>query len=234
MSSREIISKEREKIEQRLCRSELYPLIGAYYEDGQIALAFAHAGDYISGTGKKGYQIIYILDGTVQIFSFCHSGKRVLLDEVGGGEFSGHISKVRGFNYESTLIARTDCVYLEIPDAIFDKLMKNKDFALTFYKTTSQRTYHMYRKTLALNLFTKEENVAYYLLKNSQELVIRGSLDSLSEEMGISRRSLCYLFRDWKKEKIIDRCTGGYEIKDQTRLEEIAKNVSEYNEQTAG
>ena len=230
MVSKEKSPRDKVKIEEKLRQSELYPLIGAYYERGQITLAFAGAGDYISGAGKKGYQIIYILEGMVQIFSFCHSGKRVLLDEVGAGEFSGHISNARGFNYESTLIARTSCCYLEIPDPVFDMLMKDKDFALTFYKTTSQRTYHMYRKTLALNLFTKEENAAYYLLKNSRDQIIKGSLDSLSEEMGISRRSLCYLFRDWKKEQIIDRCTGGYQIKDQKRLEEIAKNVSEYTE----
>lgn len=224
----ERLSGDRQKPEQKLKEAQVYPFLKKYYEAGQVKMRFSEAGECISGSTKKGYQIIYILEGTVQIFSFCYNGKRVFLDQVGAGDFCGHISKVRGFNYESTLIARTLCCYLEISDLVFDELMKNKDFALEFYKMTSQRTYHMYQKTLALSLFSREENVAYYLLKNSNDRIIRGSMDSLSEEMGISRRSLCYLFAEWKKEGILTRCTGGYRITGPGRLKNLAKHVLEY------
>lgn len=228
MYSRKLIEKDKEIIEQTLKRSEIYPLIQQYYESGEVMLAFSASGECIAGTAKNGYQIIYILKGEVQIFSFGYNGKRVLLDQVATGNFCGHISKLRGFNYEATLVAKTDCYYLEIPDPKFDLLMKNKDFALEFYRATSQRTYAMYQKMLALHLFSKEENAAYYLWKNRSGKMIYGSLDSLSEEMGISRRSLCYLFRDWKKENIIARCNAGYQIMDMERLEELSKNVRVY------
>lgn len=45
--------------------------------------------------------------------------------------------------------------------------MENPAFALEFYRSTSSRTYQMYRKVLSLTLFTAEENTAMYCLMPS-------------------------------------------------------------------
>lgn len=160
-----MIQTVRGEVETGIRELEIYPLIAAHYEAGRIPLCRAQAGDCIADAGDSGCHIIYLLRGDVKIFSFSYKGRRMLLDQVGRGEFSGHISKLRGFNFDSTIVARTDCMYLEFSDDLFQELMGNPPFALLFYRSTSKRTYHMYRKTLSLNLFSLEENAAFYFLR---------------------------------------------------------------------
>lgn len=159
-----MIQTVRGEVETGIRELEIYPLIAAHYEAGRIPLCKAQAGDCIADAGDSGCHIIYLLRGDVKIFSFSYKGRRMLLDQVGRGEFSGHISKLRGFNFDSTIVARTDCMYLEFSDDLFQELMGDPAFALVFYRSTSKRTYHMYRKTLSLNLFSLEENAAFYFL----------------------------------------------------------------------
>lgn len=86
-------------------------------------------------------------------------------------------------------------MYLEFSDDLFQELMGDPAFALVFYRSTSKRTYHMYRKTLSLNLFSLEENAAFYFLMGGGDLV-SATLETMSEEMGMSRRSLCAISSD--------------------------------------
>ena len=137
------------------------------------------------------------------------------------------ISKLRGYNFESTIVARTPCTYLEFPDQVFTQLMEQGDFALRFYQGTSQRTYHMYRKILSLNLFSLEENTAFYAVTHQNHMEGM-TLDDISEEIGISRRTLCYIIRRWKEAGILEKAPRGYHIRDLATLEDMAHNIRQF------
>ena len=228
-----MIQTVRGEVETGIRELEIYPLIAAHYEAGRIPLCKAQAGDCIADAGDSGCHIIYLLRGDVKIFSFSYKGRRMLLDQVGRGEFSGHISKLRGFNFDSTIVARSDCMYLEFSDDLFQELMGDPAFALLFYRSTSKRTYHMYRKTLSLNLFSLEENAAFYFLMGGGDLV-SATLETMSEEMGMSRRSLCYILRRWRQAGLLEPKGRGYRIRDRQALERMTEGIRHFYDSVGG
>ena len=207
-----------------MTESEIYPLIRPFYEDNQIPVRHTEAESCISDAADPGYQIIYLLHGTVRAVCLSPRGRRVLLDEIGAGEFTGHISRLRGYSFNSSLIARTDCIYLSFTDEIFLRLMKEPAFALQFYRSTSTRTYYMFQKFLSLTLFSTEENAAMYFLVH-EKCLQQNTLDTISEEVGISRRSLYYILKKWQKEGILIRKGSRYLPADKEALLALTEHI---------
>lgn len=208
----------------------IYKQIRSYYEKGMIKIQTVNKGECISSAYCDGYKIIFILEGRVKIFSISYQGKQILLDEVGENEFGGHISKVRGHSFESTVIAKTDCTFLEFSDEIFDTLMKDTEFALLFYRNTSNRTYCMYKKMLAKMLFAQKELFAYYMIRHAVEENVYTSVYKICEDLGISRRSIYNIINDFEKKNIIQRKREQFMIKDKVVLLEIAEKVNSFYE----
>lgn len=106
--------------------------------------------------------------------------------------------------------------------------MENPAFALEFYRSTSSRTYQMYRKVLiSLTLFTAEENTAMYCLMHPARLKSY-TLDEICEEIGISRRSLCYVLKKWRKEGILKGKEKRDRIADHEQLMQIAEHIRQF------
>lgn len=206
---------------------DIYPMIRPYLETSQITIHEVPAKTCISNAADEGYRIVYILQGSVKVVSLTYRGIRILLDEIGVGSFFGHISRMRGYSFDANIIAETPCVYLEFPDQLFCHLMENPAFALEFYRSTSSRTYQMYRKVLSLTLFTVEENTAMYCLMHPARLKSY-TLDEICEEIGISRRSLCYVLKKWRKEGILKGKEKRDRIADHEQLMQIAEHIRQF------
>lgn len=206
---------------------DIYPMIRPYLETSQITIHEVPAKTCISNAADEGYRIVYILQGSVKVVSLTYRGIRILQDEIGVGSFSGHISCMRGYSFDANIIAETPCVYLEFPDQLFCHLMENPAFALEFYRSTSSRTYQMYRKVLSLTLFTAEENTAMYCLMHPARLKSY-TLDEICEEIGISRRSLCYVLKKWRKEGILKGKEKRDRIADHEQLMQIAEHIRQF------
>ena len=206
---------------------DIYPMIRPYLETSQITIHEVPAKTCISNAADEGYRIVYILQGSAKVVSLTYRGIRILLDEIGVGSFFGHISRMRGYSFDANIIAETPCVYLEFPDQLFCHLMENPAFALEFYRSTSSRTYQMYRKVLSLTLFTAEENTAMYCLMHPARLKSY-TLDEICEEIGISRRSLCYVLKKWRKEGILKGKEKRDRIADHEQLMQIAEHIRQF------
>lgn len=206
---------------------DIYPMIRPYLETSQITIHEVPAKTCISNAADEGYRIVYILQGSVKVVSLTYRGIRILLDEIGVGSFSGHISRMRGYSFDANIIAETPCVYLEFPDQLFCQIMENPAFALEFYRSTSSRTYQMYRKVFSLTLFTAEENTAMYCLMHPARLQSY-TLDEICEEIGISRRSLCYVLKKWRKEGILKGKEKRDRIADHEQLMQIAEHIRQF------
>jgi CRP-like cAMP-binding protein len=186
---------------------------------GDISLKSCKKGSVITDGADDRIHVIFLLEGAIKVVTTSIEGKQILIDEVCENSFSGHISKVRGQNFFATVIAKTNCIYLDFPDKVFDELMKNQDFACFFYKSTSDRVYLMYRKLLAKELFSQEEMIAYYLLsKADKEDLVALSKYYICEAMGISRRNFYNIINrfyknGWvKKEGMCVRIIRGDEL----------------------
>lgn len=207
-----------------LTQTQIYPLIQPFLEQGRITVQTAAANRCITHAADEGYHILYLLEGSIKVWSLSYRGRRVLLDEVHPMSFSGHISRLRGHSFDSNLIAYTDCVYLKFSDEQFSQLMHNPVFALEFYHSTSQRTYYMFHKFLGLSLFTTEENAAMYCISHPDRLS-KYTLEQMSEEIGISRRSLCYIFKRWQEQEIIFRTNKGYSLSNLDALYKLTQEI---------
>ena len=203
---------------------DIYPMIRPYLETSQITIHEVPAKTCISNAADEGYRIVYILQGSAKVVSLTYRGIRILLDEIGVGSFFGHISRMRGYSFDANIIAETPCVYLEFPDQLFCHLMENPAFALEFYRSTSSRTY---QKVLSLTLFTAEENTAMYCLMHPARLKSY-TLDEICEEIGISRRSLCYVLKKWRKEGILKGKEKRDRIADHEQLMQIAEHIRQF------
>lgn len=204
-----------------------YPLIQPELEQGRIMVHTDAANSCISHAADEGYHILYLLKGSIKVWSLSYRGRRVLLDEVHPMSFSGHISRLRGHSFDSNLVAYTDCVYLKFSDEQFSRLMDDPVFALEFYRSTSQRTYYMFHKFLGLSLFSAEESTAMYCVAHPDRLS-KYTLEQMSEEIGISRRSLCYILKRWQEQGIIIRKNRCYSIADLEALHQIAREIRSF------
>ncbi len=213
-----------QKGQDLLAAAPIYPLILREFAPGSIAIHNVPAGTCISDAANEGYHILYLLEGTIKVWSLSNRGKRVLLDEVRAMSFCGHISRLQGHCFDSNLVTHTRCSYLEFTDEQFLRLMEHSDFALEFYRSTSKRAYYMFHKFLGLSLFTAEENTAMYCTLHPERLSAY-TLDQISEEIGISRRSLCYTLNHWRKQGIIEKKRNKYEIVDVDALRQLASQI---------
>ena len=203
----------------------IYSMLLQEFSPADIVIHSTPAGTCISDAANEGYHILYLLEGVIKVWSLSHRGKRVLLDEVQSMSFCGHISRLQGHCFDSNLVAHTRCIYLEFTDEQFLRLMGHTDFALEFYRSTSKRAYYMFHKFLGLSLFTTEENTAMYCVVHPERLSSY-TLDQISEEIGISRRSLCDTLNCWRKQGIIEKKRNKYNIVDLDALRQLAGQIS--------
>lgn len=207
-----------------LSAAPVYPLLLPEFTPEDIVIHTAPADTCISDAANEGYHILYLLEGTIKVWSLSHRGKRVLLDEVHAMSFCGHISRLQGHCFDSNLVTHTPCTYLEFTDEQFLRLMAHSDFALEFYRSTSKRAYYMFHKFLGLSLFTAEENTAMYCILHPDRLSSY-TLDQMGEEIGISRRSLCYTLNHWRKQGILEKKQNKYCIADVDALRQVASQI---------
>ena len=79
----------------------------------------------------------------------------------------------------------------------------------------------------SLTLFTAEENTAMYCLMHPARLQSY-TLDEICEEIGISRRSLCYVLKKWRKEGILKGKEKRDRIADHEQLMQIAEHIRQF------
>ena len=75
--------------------------------------------------------------------------------------------------------------------------------------------------------FSLEENAAFYFLMGGGDLV-SATLETMSEEMGMSRRSLCYILRRWRQAGLLEPKGRGYRIRDRQALERMTEGIRHF------
>ena len=221
-------------ISKHVSKPDFYPLIKPYLDADRIRVCEIEQGMTFLDAGAEGLGIHYVLSGIVRVYSISYEGKQILLDELKEPAFCGHISKLRGFNFESTLVAGSDCTVLAFSDEAFTELMEQDAFAVEFYRSTSRRIYYNYQKMLIKTLFSQREIIAGYLLEHRQDDCLAVSLKDMQEDLGISRRNLFYQMRQLQEEGLLEKTASEYRICKPGDLQTIAQNLIHFRGGLAG
>ncbi len=106
----------------------------------EYTLRHLQSGELLFKEGDASTSVYIVKNGTLKAYSDSMSGGRVLLGEIGAGEFVGEMSH---FNHEprsATIEAITDVDLVEIPMSSLDNVIFSKpSWAKALVKTLSQR-----------------------------------------------------------------------------------------------
>lgn len=169
--------------------------------------------------------IYYILKGRVCIFSNSDNGRVFLIDELGPGEFVGKFSQLRKCSFHSEGIAMTDCEMLDLTK-FKDELLQDLGFSLYFHKKVSARIYHMYKTSMARDLFHYKELLAYCLVRMADdENNVAESDKHICWKLNISERQYFYLLKSLVDQGVVCKKNKKIRIIDKDYLEKEAANV---------
>ena len=172
--------------------------------------------------------IYYILKGKVSIFSTSDNGRTFLIDELGPGEFVGKFSQLRKHSFFSEGIAMTDCEMLDLTK-YKDELLEDMGFSLYFHKKTTNRIYYMYKTSMARDLFTYKELLAYCLvIMADDENNVVASDKHIRWKLNISERNYFYLLKRLGQLGVISKEKKKIHILDMDFLEKAASSVLKF------
>ena len=96
--------------------------------------------------------------------------------------------------------------------------------ATTKWSTSSTWTWRSSSRSSRVARTSAEENTAMYYLLHGDRFRT-GTLDSMSEEIGISRRSLCYILKRWQARGILSSRNGRYQVADPPALFKLTEQI---------
>jgi len=103
-------------------------------------------GDALVREGAFSNSLFLLKEGTLEIKKR-HGGKEISLGHIQAGELVGEISFLTQEPRSATIVAATNCVIVEIPSEVFNKILKGlppwfqsliKNLALRLRKTSSK------------------------------------------------------------------------------------------------
>lgn len=207
----------------------IYNHIKQYLDEIDIALY--KKGQYLTRSNHNFEDIFFILEGSVQIEYTTKSGKRFLVDELSDNEFAGKISYMYDQSLYCDIIAMTDVSLLRINKHIFKKLQNNPEFLTIFLFKNSKRIYSIYKKLMMKDLFSSEELLSFYILKDSEDNIFAfKSMYSLCKTISISRKNLYNIINKFIEKDYIRKENNSLIILNRDYLYEMSKEVREFNE----
>ena len=188
-------------------------------------------GQYITRSNQNFEEMFFILEGKISVEYTTQSGKSFLVDELLGNEFVGNISYMYDQSLYCDIIAMADSSLVRIKKNTFKKLQTNSGFLTIFLFKNSKRIYSIYKKLMMKDLFSSEELLAYYMLKEGEDNIFKfKSMYSLCKNLLISRKNLYNIINKFMEKNYIRKDKKSLIILDEKNLYEIARYVREFNE----
>lgn len=213
----------------KLEQTGIYPFIKDY-PAAKVIYKF-NKGDIVTAAIARNEDYWYLVEGSIEVMATSYNDKRIHVDDNVEDEFTGHLSKYWGQDLRCDCVAETDCQLIRIPNALFEKLLReNEKFKVFFYFKMSSRLYDMYRGRMAIDLFSPRQRYAAHLITHMRDGVCY--TDNISKEcsrLRISRRNLYNILNSFAFEKMISyEQTGVVEITDEKALREVAQPMLEF------
>jgi CRP-like cAMP-binding protein len=186
-------------------------------------------GEYLFRADRDDGLLFYILEGVVRVENVSYNGKKLIVDVLQEDEFTGSISNIHHADFQCSGIAETDVRCWVLKKSLMNELLENVEFSALFYQKTSKRVYMMYKRILARTLFGQHENLAYYILDNSENDYFEyKSIYNMCEVLGISRRGIYNILYRFEENGYIEKQGQKYRISDRKSLEAAAGQVMDF------
>jgi CRP-like cAMP-binding protein len=145
---------------------EAIVVISALFEDRDVA-----AEQAIYFEGDPGGHLYLVALGKVKLIRHASSGREVLLDILGGGEYFGNLSSINHKNYAETAVAQTDGCLLQISAQDFEKvLIRYPDVTMKVLKAVGQRLEESQEVIKQLSAYTVDQRIAATLVRLAHKL----------------------------------------------------------------
>lgn len=145
---------------------EAIVVINGLFEDRDIA-----AEQVIYFEGDPGSRLYLVATGKVKLTRHAVSGREVLLDILGRGEYFGNLTFINNRNYTETAVAQTDCCILQISAQNFEKvLIRYPDVTMKVLNAVGQRLEESQEIIKQLSAYTADQRIAATLLRLAKKL----------------------------------------------------------------
>ncbi len=171
----------------------------------------------IYSIGYHPHRVFYVLSGKIKVYNVNDSGKPLILELHGPGEYFGYVALLEGSTYRDTAEALEDCLISIIPKEDFLELVhRNTEVSEKFIKLLANNVLEKEQQLLNLAYNSLRRKVADALLQvyakftaaDNIDRVINLSRDNLAAIAGTATESLIRTLSDFKQEKLIDIIDG--------------------------
>ncbi|AHF15300.1 response regulator [Niabella soli] len=184
----------------------------------------------IYSEGNHPSRLYYVLKGKVKAYRTNDDGKELITELFNTGDFLGYVALLEGTAYKDTTETLEDTELAVVPKEDFAELISNNSavaqkFIQMLAKNVSAKEEQLLR--LAYNSLRKKVADALLLLEkkyrqnNEEHFVIIISREGLASIAGTATESLIRTLSDFRSEKLIDIKSGGIEILNHKKLENL-------------
>lgn len=214
----------------KLEESGIYPFIRRFPELQKL-YRIPGGNVVVSPLNNENDYMWFLVNGKVKVETEGENGKKMLVDMLEEDNYVGHISNLFGQNLYCSSITVITSTFIRIPMKQFKEMIdKDIRFQRHFYQKVTARLYVMYKKDLALHLFSQRELLAEYMIENVVDGVCHiHNVSGICETLRVSRRNFYNLIEKLAKDDLIERLDGGdIYIMDYQRLKKEAQPVIDY------
>lgn len=183
-------------------------------------------GEFIFKEGSHPDYMFYLVEGKAKLYVTQKNGKVSLLNFLHAPTFIGEIELLNEERYSRGIQTAAKVICLAIPiHACKDKLLKDATF-LKYLCIFLSKKQTMFTSRYAQNqAFPLVNRLAAFILLSADHDFYKEKHTEVCEYLGVSYRHLLHVLAQLCDADIIGKQSGGYKIRDNERLQELAKEV---------
>jgi len=161
-------------------------------------------GDFIFFQDDPSQTVFVVRTGLVSIILESQDGRRLVINEMHGGDFFGEVGILTGQSRSSTAIARSDCELVVFPGSAFLELLNGEPHLVQqLLVIASNRLRESSEREGALAFLDARGRLARLLLQLSHRELEKGyitiSQEELAERTGQTRQTVAKALGQWRR-----------------------------------
>lgn len=170
-------------------------------------LVFYPAGEMLMQTGDVIEQMLFLVEGTLRVYSLSENGKLGIVALAEPPQMLGDIEHIRGVNALHSVMADTDATLIAIPIADVHKhLSSNIAFYRMICNNLVEKLYKTSGEYSRALLYPAKNRFARYLLdRMDDKCLVRFSSGEAAQNLGITARHMSRLISELEREGILCR-----------------------------
>jgi len=183
-------------------------------------------GEFIFQEGSYPEYMYYLVEGKAKLFFTQKNGKVSLLSFLHPPTFMGELELLNSERYTKGIQAVTPVICLAIPiNACKDKLLNDATFLRHLCIFLSNKTMVYTSKIGQNQAYPLINRLAAFILLSTDHNFYKEKHTEVCEYLGVSYRHLLHVLAQLCEEKVLEKQSQGYIIRNRKYLEELAKDI---------